>query len=259
LGPAGHVNAAAFLALTEWHLGEIERARQHIEQAIQRAGESANFATVGTALFFKTVLESRRDDASATRLAADALLELSEKHGMRTYLNEGRVYANWARGRLLDPDFGADKLQEALDTYIAQGNRADAPSLYCLLAELQAEARGPESALASINQGLAIADETGEHFTDPYLHRLRGDLLLKCNRSDPAPAEEAFKAAIGVAKAQGARSYELLASLALAKLYQTTGRPADAHAILAPALEGFSPTPEMPEIAEAMLLSSRLT
>ncbi|HZZ21995.1 MAG TPA: hypothetical protein VFE60_05190 [Roseiarcus sp.] len=256
--PAGHAKAAAFLALTEWHLGEVARARQHIQQAVQRAGEVGDVATVGTVLFFETILESRRDDASATRLAADALLELSEKHGMRTYLDEGRVYANWARGRLLDPDFGADKLEQALAAYTAQGNRADAPSLYCLLAELQADARGPESALASIDQGLAIANETGEHFTDPYLHRLRGEMLLKRNRSDPAPAEEAFKVAMAMAKAQGARSYELLASLPLAKLYQSTARPAEAHAVLAPALEGFAPTPEMPEITEAMSLSARL-
>jgi predicted ATPase len=258
LGPAGHVNAAAFLALTEWHLGEVERARQHIQQAVQRASEMGDVASVGTALFFETVLESRRDDASATRLAADALLELSEKHGMRTYLDEGRVYANWARGRLLDPDFGADKLEQALGAYAAQGNRADAPSLYGLLAELQAGAQELESALASIHQGLAIADETGEHFTDSYLHRLCGDLLLKRNHSDSAPAEEAFRTAIAVAKAQGARSFELRAALSLAKLYQATAHPADAHEVLAPALERFAPTPEMPEIAEAQALLSRL-
>jgi hypothetical protein len=35
-------------------------------------------------------------------------------------------------------------------------------------------------------------------------------------------------------------------------------RPAEAHAALAPALEGFSPTPEMPEIAEAQALMERL-
>jgi hypothetical protein len=34
--------------------------------------------------------------------------------------------------------------------------------------------------------------------------------------------------------------------------------PADAHAILAPALEGFAPTPEMPEIAEAQALLAAL-
>jgi hypothetical protein len=46
------------------------------------------------------------------------------------------------------------------------------------------------------------------------------------------------------------RSFGLRAALSLAKLYQSNGRPADAHAVLAPALEGFSPTPEMPEIEE---------
>jgi hypothetical protein len=49
----------------------------------------------------------------------------------------------------------------------------------------------------------------------------------------------------------------LLASLALAKLYQSTGRSTEAHAVLGPALEGLSPTPEMPEIAEAQALMER--
>ena len=50
----------------------------------------------------------------------------------------------------------------------------------------------------------------------------------------------------------------LKASLALGKLYQSTHRLAEADAVLAAALEGFSPTPEMPEIAEAQALVERL-
>jgi len=46
--------------------------------------------------------------------------------------------------------------------------------------------------------------------------------------------------------------------LSLAKLYQSTARPVEAHAVLGPALEGFAPTPEMPEIAEAQTLLERL-
>jgi hypothetical protein len=42
--------------------------------------------------------------------------------------------------------------------------------------------------------------------------------------------------------------------LSLAKLYQSTSRLAEARAVLAPALEGFAPTDEMPEIAEAQAL-----
>jgi hypothetical protein len=68
---------------------------------------------------------------------------------------------------------------------------------------------------------------------------------------DTSAAEEAFRQAIDVANTQGARSYELVASLSLAKLCQSTGRAAQTHAVLVPALVGFSPTPEMSEIAEA--------
>jgi hypothetical protein len=103
-----------------------------------------------------------------------------------------------------------------------------------------------------------MADEGGQQVWDAFLHRLRGDILLKRDPDDSAPGEDAYRTAIAVAKRQGARGYELLASLALAKLYQSMDRPTQAHSVLAPALEGFSPTPEMPEIAEAQALLERL-
>jgi len=74
----------------------------------------------------------------------------------------------------------------------------------------------------------------------------------------PDPAEEAFQTAIAIARGQGARGYVLMASHSLAKLYQSTGRRDDAQAILAAALEGFSPTPEMPEIAKTQALLGQL-
>ena len=83
---------------------------------------------------------------------------------------------------------------------------------------------------------------------------MRGEILLKRDPSDPAPAEEAFRTSVAIAKEQSARSPVLLASLSLAKLLHSIGRAAEAHAVLAPALEGFAPTPEMPEIAEAQAL-----
>jgi hypothetical protein len=68
---------------------------------------------------------------------------------------------------------------------------------------------------------------------------------------EPAPAEEAFLTATAVAQQQNAKSFELRAALSLAKLYQSSGRAADAHAVLAPVLECVSPTPEFPEITSA--------
>ena len=121
------------------------------------------------------------------------------------------------------------------------------------LAEAEARAGDPDRAVAILDEALATATP-GHRAFEAELHRARGEILLKRDPANPAPAEEAFLTAIAIAKRQGTRSFELRAALALAKLYQSTGRPAEAHAVLAPALEGFAPTPEMPEIAEAQAL-----
>jgi ATP/maltotriose-dependent transcriptional regulator MalT len=71
-------------------------------------------------------------------------------------------------------------------------------------------------------------------------------------------AEEAFLTAISIAQQQKARSFELCAALSMAKLYQSNGRPAEAQAVLAPALAGFAPTPAFPQIEEAQALLATL-
>jgi predicted ATPase len=186
------------------------------------------------------------------------VLALTEEHGVKGLSQFNSIYANWARGRLLDPEEGAVGVRQALDAFMAQGNKNGAPFFHGLLAELEVMTRGPDSALALIDQALSIAEEIGEHLRDPYLHGLRGEILLQRDPSNPGPAEEAFETAIAIAKQQGARSWGLRAALSFAKLYQSTGRPFEAHAVLAPALDGFSPTPEMPEIAEAQALLAAL-
>ena len=67
-----------------------------------------------------------------------------------------------------------------------------------------------------------------------------------------------MQAAIAIAVSQKARSFELRAALSLAKLYRAANRDADAHTVLAPAVEGFPPTRQFPELTEAETLLSTL-
>ena len=120
------------------------------------------------------------------------------------------------------------------------------PLFATALAEAEVEAGEIEAALATIDRVIADSERTGQRWFDAESHRIRGNILLKRDPANTAPAEEAFLTAIAIAQQQKARGFELRAALSLAKLYQSTGRAADAHAVLAPALEGFSPTPEFP-------------
>jgi len=173
---------------------------------------------------------------------------------MAFWLAGGEMVSGWARGRLGDPVFGEAQLRRALTSYAEQGARVSARFFQGLLAEIETETLGVESALARVEEALTDADQVEYRWDLAFIHRLHGNLLLKRDPNNPAAAEKAFQTAIAIAREQGARSFRLQAALKLAKLYQSTNRPVDAHAVLAPALEGFTPTPEMPEIAEAQTL-----
>ena len=246
--------AMSCLAVTSWQLGEVDRARELIDQANRRARDLGHVPSMAHPLLWKSHLEILRGDAAAALSAAEALEALAREHGMPFWAIRAELNSGWARGRLHDAAAGAEELRRALAVSADRGGRAMHGSILALLAELEAETLGVESALARIEEAMALARQVENRCNLAFPHLLRGELLLKRDPSNPAPAEEAFRTALAIAKEQGARSWGLRASLALAKLYQSTGRPAEAHAVLAPALEGFSPTPEMPEIAEAQAL-----
>ncbi len=246
--------AMSFLALTAWQLGDVERARELIESANRRAAEFGHGPSMTTPLYWKSYFEILRGDASAALTAAEALEAISRDQGMSFWGVMSKLNAGWAHGRFNNPIAGAAELQQGLTAYANHGARLGAGFYTGLLAELEAETLGAESALSRIDEAFALALQVDHRSDLAFLHRLRGDILLKRDPNNPAPAEEAFQTAIAVARQQGARSHGLKTALALAKLYQSTNRLVDAHAVLSPALEGFSPTPEMPEIAEAQAL-----
>jgi hypothetical protein len=106
------------------------------------------------------------------------------------------------------------------------GNKLGIPLLQGKVAEIEANVDHPEEALVRIDQALALAKETGEHSDLALLHRIRGEILFKLDSVATTPAEESFLSAVAIAHHQGARTYRLHAALALAKIYQATGRGA---------------------------------
>jgi len=178
---------------------------------------------------------------------------LAEPHDLKFWRAVASTYADWAHVRLGEPR--ADALRAGLDAYADLGARMQEAVVSPLLAEVELVAGGRDEALAAVERGLALAAETSMDLMRPWLLRQRGDALAK---TDPAGAVSAYRDALSVAGAQGSRTLALIAALSLGKLLQSAGRPIEAHTALAPALEGFAPTPDMPEIAEAQALLAAL-
>ena len=128
------------------------------------------------------------------------------------------------------------------------------PGLEAALAEAEASAGETDAGLRRLDDALAELEATENRWYEAEMHRIRAEILLKRDPADTAAAEQSLQAAIAIAQSQKARSFELRAALSLAKLYRAANRDADAHAVLAPAVEGFPPTQQFPELAEAQTL-----
>jgi predicted ATPase len=241
------VSAMANLAHSLWPLGEVDRAISLIERML---GRVADFAHVGTLAFARqqaAMFELVRGDHARAAQNVSELGQVLREHDLPLFRAFHVFLDGWASGRLPD-------MRRAIQLLREQNVLWFDGLLKTVLAEAEERQGDPERAVALLDEAIATADRTGYRAFEAELHRVRGEMLLRRDPANSAPAEEAFLAAVAVARGQGTRSFELRAALALAKLYQSTGRPVDAHAVLAPALDGFSPTPEMLEIAEAQAL-----
>jgi class 3 adenylate cyclase/predicted ATPase len=250
--------AAVYLAHTSRVLGELGRARELMEQGIARAVESAHVPTLINTYYFQALFEILRGDAEAAWRVSEAIVKLSEEHGFALFFALGTLCRGWARARLGDREAGVMELRQALTAYAELGNRLYLPLFQGLLAEIEAEGEETEKALNRIDEALALSRATGERCADAFLHCINGEIIYKAVPVNTTRAEEAFLAAIAIAQIQKARCFELRAALALATLYQSIGRPAAAHAVLAPAVRGLMLTPDLPEIANAQALIDAL-
>jgi predicted ATPase len=131
------------------------------------------------------------------------------------------------------------------------------PSFDAALAEAETSAGETDAGLRRLDDALTDLERTEQRWYEAEIHRIRGEILLKRDPANTAAAEQSLQVAIAIAQSQQARSFELRAALALAKLYRAANRDADARAVLAPAVEGFPPTRQFPELTQAQALLSR--
>jgi predicted ATPase len=125
------------------------------------------------------------------------------------------------------------------------------------LAEAQAKAGHPEEGLSTLAEALALVEQTGERHWEAELYRLRAELLLM--QGEESEAEASLQRAIEVAKRQQAKSWELRATVSLARLWRRQGRREDARALLAEIYGWFTEGFDTPDLVEARTLIEELS
>jgi predicted ATPase len=254
-GTDPRANPEVFDAIALWFLGRIDEALPLAGRALADAESSAHIPTMAFVLSYRALLGLFRRHPEAVAADSQALAAIVSEYDLAAILAGlaafFRGWANWSRAA------GEARLAE-MQTGIAIQREHDClwllPPQEAALAEAEAAAGEIDVGLKRLEDALAEAKRTGAHWYEAEMHRIRAEILLKRDPADLAPAAQALQTAIAIAQYQKARSFELRAALALAKLYRSAGREGDARAVLAPAVEGFPPTEQFPELTEAQTL-----
>jgi len=104
-----------------------------------------------------------------------------------------------------------------------------------------------------------IVHQNGEHFYEAELYRLKGEMLLAQSAANQAEAEASFHKAIGVARGQSTKLFELRAVLSLSRLLQKQGKSNEARAMLADIYGWFTEGFETKDLQEARMLLGELS
>jgi class 3 adenylate cyclase/tetratricopeptide (TPR) repeat protein len=239
-----------FLALVLWPLGSIDRAGRLAGEAMSAPGENSALAQAN-ALVQKAVFDGLCGGHPRMLQQTEMILALAREHAMPLYVAAGTSLNGFARWRAGDLPGGLAEMSRGWtllhenDCYLCE------PFWAMQVALANAEAGQLETGLEILEELIVWTEQSGQHWLDSELHRVRGELLLRRDPPNAYGAEDAFNRALEIARSQQTRTFEIRGAVGLARLYSTTGRVGAAFELLAPILVDFDAGQDLPEIEEA--------
>ena len=115
-----------------------------------------------------------------------------------------------------------------------------------------------EAAWRRIGEMMTAVQTTKESWREAVVYRVAGEIALQSPEPDAAKAEAYFERALTVSRQQQAKSWELRASMSLARLWRDQGKVQQARELLAPVYGWFTEGFDTRDLKEAKALLEEL-
>ena len=106
---------------------------------------------------------------------------------------------------------------------------------------------------------MTAIENSKETWWEAEVNRIAGEIALMSPEPDAAKAQAYFERALAVARQQQAKSWELRASMSLARLWRDQGKVQQARELLAPVYGWFTEGFDTLDLKEANALLDELT
>lgn len=274
--PAAHGHLAAsygedpaiashhYAALARWVVGDAEAAEHHLVAGFTLARRLLHPFGDAQMLWVEAVIALDDGDLGRVDRATATLDALCAEHGFALWQAGGWILRGAALAGRGQHEEGRQLTDAGLRAWHEAGTLLTLPHALAVAARVQVLAGRVGAAARLLDEALALAQRTGEHWYGPELHRLQGEVSLlqpeagaRDAAESTARAAASFERAIAQAQAQRSRLFELRATVSLASLALPAAQAARARNRLAVLVADLGERTQRRDLAQAAALLQR--
>jgi len=238
-GRDSFISAGSTVALIRWTQGLPDQAAETAQKVLADAEAGNHRVSLCLALTWcGCIIPLRLGKLQIAETAIARLKDYAQTHGLSAYHANGLCF----EGRLAFKRGDAATAERLLRTGLKYLQQTQSETFYTHfltgLAEVLMTSAPLDEALATADEALARTERSNALWWMPEAIRIKAEVLLSC-KGDTNQAEALFRQCLGLARRQGALSWELRA-MSLARLWRDQGRSAEARALLRPVYDRFT-------------------
>ena len=239
-------------------LGYPEAALADAQNAFKDAREIGHAATLMHALAYASFTHIQCGNYLTANALVDELVALADEKGALLWKAIGMTHQGWLFARTGKASDAVHMITSGVNAWRSTRATVWVPLYLSYLARAYADIGNFEDAWRCIGEAITAVETAKEKLWETEIHRTAGEIALLSPEPDAAKAEAYFERALGVARAQQAKSWELRAAMRMARLWGDQGKRDAARGVLAPVYGWFTEGFDTLDLNEAKVLLDAL-
>ena len=238
------VSIFVYRALVHWMLGYPETALADADHALDDAREGGHAGTLMYAQLHTSFTNILCAKYAAANAQSNEVVRLADDKGAALWKALGTMEKGCVLALSGKASEAIQMISSGSTTYRSTGSRVYLPFFLSHLSRAHAELGQFDEAWRCIGEAMTTVETTKERWYEAEINRIKGEIALISPKLNAEKAEACFERALAVSRKQQAKSFELRASMSMARLWRDQGKWNEARNLLAPVYgwftEGFS-------------------
>jgi class 3 adenylate cyclase/predicted ATPase len=256
-GQHARVATLCYRSWALWSLGYPDAALADTKRTISEARESGQAAPL-MEMSMATFTQIFCGKYAVANERSHELIALAEEKGASYWKALGMMHKGCLSALTGDSSDAVGMIASGISAWRSTGSTFTLPTFLSYLAWAHSDLGQFDEAWRCVGEAMTAVETTKEKWFEAEIHRIAGEIALMSPDQDAAKAEAFFECALAIAREQQAKSWELRATMSMARLWRDQGKRGKARNLLAPVYGWFTEGFDTLDLKQAKALRDEL-